>query len=323
MTRTSALLEGILCAVGAGLLWGLVFVTPVLLPDYSPAALSLGRYLAFGMVAVALAWPIRALLRALNAAQWRTALALALIGNLVYYFALAAGIQAAGAPLASVIIGTLPVVIAIVANRTASQHAEQSLPWRVLAPSMALIAVGIALVNRDEMRQMGLLTVNMMLVLGLSANLVAVAAWTWYPIRNARFMKAHPTVSSHAWATAQGLATLPLALLGLAIYACVKWVQAPDGGLMVALVGPRPWHYLMLMITIAIGASWIGTLLWNRASRLLPTALAGQLIVFETMAALAYAYGLRGAWPAPTSVLGIALLLMGVLAAVRAFQRTP
>ncbi len=37
------LATGIAFALAAGLAWGLVFVTPVLLPDYSPAMLTFGR----------------------------------------------------------------------------------------------------------------------------------------------------------------------------------------------------------------------------------------------------------------------------------------
>jgi Zn-dependent protease with chaperone function len=59
-------------------------------------------------------------------------------------------------------------------------------------------------------------------------------------------------------------------------------------------------------------SSWLGTRLWNQASRLLPTSLTGQLIVFETLAALAFGYAWRGDWPAPTAALGICLLIAGV-----------
>ena len=44
----------------------------------------------------------------------------------------------------------------------------------------------------------------------------AVACWTWYPIRNADWLRAHPDRSPRTWATAQGLATLPLAAVGYA-----------------------------------------------------------------------------------------------------------
>ena len=71
------------------------------------------------------------------------------------------------------------------------------------------------------------------------------------------------------------------------------------------------------MIIIGLFSSWLGTLCWNEASQRLPTALAGQLIVFETLAALAYAFILRGSMPQPLTLVGIALLVIGVLRAVR------
>ncbi len=45
------MLLGLLFALGAGLMWGLVFVAPVMLPGYAPALLTVGRYLAFGLIA--------------------------------------------------------------------------------------------------------------------------------------------------------------------------------------------------------------------------------------------------------------------------------
>src|SRR6185312_9622697 len=55
-----------------------------------------------------------------------------------------------------------------------------------------------------------------------------------------------------------------------------------------AAPSPRPQSALFVGLMAAIGlfASWLGTLCWNEASQRLPTALAGQLIVFETLAAL-------------------------------------
>jgi drug/metabolite transporter (DMT)-like permease len=82
------LATGISFALAAGLAWGLVFVTPVLLPDYSPAMLTFGRYLAFGMVALPLAWRDRGALSRLSKADWIEALKLAAVGNVLYYLAL-------------------------------------------------------------------------------------------------------------------------------------------------------------------------------------------------------------------------------------------
>ena len=71
------------------------------------------------------------------------------------------------------------------------------------------------------------------------------------------------------------------------------------------------------MIIIGLFSSWLGTLCWNEASQRLPTALVGQLIVFETLAALAYAFILRGSMPQPLTLAGLDLLMIGVLSAVR------
>jgi drug/metabolite transporter (DMT)-like permease len=72
-----------------------------------------------------------------------------------------------------------------------------------------------------------------------------------------------------------------------------------------------------LMAAIGLLASWLGTLCWNAASQRLPTALAGQLIVFETLSALAYALALRGQWPEGLTLVGVVLLVAGVLSALR------
>mgnify|MGYP001288019920 CR=1 FL=1 len=110
--RTDTMWTGTLFALAAGLMWGLVFVGPLLLPEYPAALQSFGRYLAFGLIALPLAWLDRATLRTLTRADWIEAGKLALVGNIVYYLFLASAIQRAGGPLPTMIIGTLPVVIA-------------------------------------------------------------------------------------------------------------------------------------------------------------------------------------------------------------------
>lgn len=86
---------GVANALAAGLVWGLVFIAPVLLPEYPAAILSVARYLAFGLIALPLALADRTGLARLRPADWLEAARLSLVGNLVYYGFLAAGIQAA------------------------------------------------------------------------------------------------------------------------------------------------------------------------------------------------------------------------------------
>lgn len=306
---------GVVFALAAGLMWGLVFVGPLMLADYPAVMLSFGRYLAFGLIALPLAWWDRAHLRRLTRADWTEALKLALVGNVVYYLFLSSAIQRAGAPLPTMIIGTLPVVIATCANwRNAARDGR--LPWRRLAPSLALIALGIGLVNHAEWVAMRADPAADLPRYALGALLAvgAVVCWTWYPLRNADWLRAHPDRSPRGWATAQGVATLPLATLGFA--ATWLWFAATDAPWDMPF-GPRPAAYVGLMLAIGLLSSWLGTLCWNEASQRLPTHLSGQLIVFETLSALAYAFVLRGQWPEPATLAGIALLVAGVVWALR------
>jgi len=136
------MLAGVGFALAAGLMWGLVFVGPLMLPEYPAAWQVVGRYLAFGMLAVPLAWMDRNELRQLSRADWLEAFKLTLIGNFLYYMCLASAIKRAGAPLPTMVIGTLPVVISISAN-ILNRKRDGVLPWHQLVPCIAVISLGI------------------------------------------------------------------------------------------------------------------------------------------------------------------------------------
>ena len=334
-----ALLTGTLYALAAGLMWGLVFIAPTLLADYPATLLVVGRYLAFGLIALPLAWWDRARLAELTHADWLEALKLSAVGNLLYYLCLAAAIQRAGGPLPTMLIGTLPVVIAIASNLRGSaavRARDGRLPWARLAPSLLLIAAGIACVNQSELQQLqhrGGIDLQRYAEGALLA-LAAVACWTWYPIRNADWLREHKDRSATAWATAQGLATLPLALLGYGLlWGWTAWAGTGDELVLPTMpeipamptmpFGPRPAAFIGWMLVIGFFASWLGTLCWNVASQRLPPALGGQLIVFETLAALAYAFALRGQAPEALTLAGIVLLVSGVVMALRRGRPVP
>jgi drug/metabolite transporter (DMT)-like permease len=306
--------SGLLYALTAGLMWGLVFVGPLLLPEYPATLQSFGRYLAFGLIALPLGWLDRRRLGELTRADWLEALKLAAVGNVIYYLFLASSIQRAGGPLPTMIIGTLPVVIAITANLRGGGEAK--LPWLRMLPSLGLIAAGIALVNHVEIEhlQQDRSADIGRYALGAALAVGAVVCWTWYPIRNAEWLRAHPDRNPRTWATAQGLATLPLALIG---YAGAWAWSALSGDAFPMPFGPRAADFLLLMFAIGLFASWLGTVCWNEASQRLPPSLAGQLIVFETLAALSYAFVLRHQWPQPQTLAGIGLLIAGVMWALR------
>ncbi|MGE6301112.1 DMT family transporter [Serratia liquefaciens] len=304
---------GVLFALSAGLMWGLIFVGPVLIPEYPAALQSTGRYLAFGLIALPLAWFDRHRLKKLHRHDWLEALKLTAIGNLLYYLCLASAIQRTGAPVSTMIIGTLPVVISVTANLFYSQH-DGRLSWRKLTPALVLIACGLGLVNVAELQGNTAPVDVWRYTSGLGLAVLAVACWTWFPLRNARWLRENPGQRSATWATAQGLVTLPLALIGYVVVCGQLAFIQPEFALP---FGPRPEVFVPLMIAIGMLCSWIGALCWNEASQRLPTVLVGPLIVFEILAGLAYTFMLRQAWPPLLTLGGIACLIVGVVSAMR------
>ncbi len=127
----------------------------------------------------------------MSRADWLVAVKLAIIGNLLYYLCVASAIQRAGGPLPTMIIGTLPVTIAVTANLSAGRDGR--LPWIRLAPALALIIIGMGFVNnveiaalRDGAADTTRYAQGALLAFG------AVACWTWYPLRNAVWLRANP-----------------------------------------------------------------------------------------------------------------------------------
>ena len=313
------MISGVLYALLAGLMWGLIFVGPLIVPEYPAVLQSMGRYLALGLIALPIARLGRARLRQLVRKDWVTALTLTMMGNLIYYVCLASAIQRTGAPVSTMIIGTLPVVIPVFANLLYSQR-DGKLSWWRLSPALVLIGIGLLCVNISELNQ-GLPDFSgWRYGSGIALALVSVVCWAWYALRNARWLRENPDKHPMMWATAQALVTLPVSLVGY-IAACL-WLngQTPDFALP---FGPRPGVFIGLMIAIAVLCSWVGALCWNVASQKLPTVILGPLIVFETLAGLLYTFILREEFPPLLTVSGIALLMVGVVIAVRAKPQKP
>jgi len=307
------MISGVLYALLAGLMWGLIFVGPLIVPEYPALLQSMGRYLALGLIAVPLAWLGRKRLRKLTRRDWLTALALTIMGNLVYYACLASAIQRTGAPVSTMIIGTLPVVIPVFANLLYS-HRDGKLAWSKMMPALVCIAIGLACVNVAELQHGVADAGGWRYVSGILLAATSVVCWAWYALRNARWLRENPDKNPMMWATAQALVTLPVSLLGYVVVCGWLSGQQPEFALP---FGPRPWIFIGLMVAIAVLCSWVGALCWNIASQRLPTVILGPLIVFETLAGLLYTFLLRQSLPPVLTASGIVLLIVGVTLAVR------
>jgi len=137
------MLIGVAAGILAGALWGLTFVAPLVTAPYSPFDLTVGRYLAFGLASLAVLAPGGfPVLRALPRRDWLLVGLLGFAGNVGYYLAMSLAVPRAGTAVVALVIGCLPVVMAVLGNK-----GPQRVPLRRLVPSLLLIAAGLLAVN--------------------------------------------------------------------------------------------------------------------------------------------------------------------------------
>ena len=72
---------------------------------------------------------------------------------------------------------------------------------------------------------------------------------------------------------------------------------------------------------VAVFASIVGNALWNRMSRLLPLTLAGQMITFETLFALLYAFAWEHRGPSALEALAFVLVVASVVTCLAAHRK--
>lgn len=294
---------GIVSGILAGALWGLVFLTPALTAGFLPIQLSAGRYLAYGLIAMLLLAPSwRRLARTLTRRDWLTLFWLSLAGNTVYYVFLASAVQSGGVAMTSLVIGLLPIAVMLVGSRD-----RDGVPLRRLLPSLAMSALGLGCVSWQSLAGTGMHGS----AFGLLCAIGALVSWTLYAVGNSRALARLHDVSAHEWSLLVGLVTGAQALL-LAVPAFVlaPGAHAASGWLSFAGV----------MAAVAVLCSVMGNALWNRASRLLPLALTGQMIVFETLFALLYGFLWEHRWPTVMESLAMLLLVGGVLSCASAHR---
>ena len=299
--RDTRLLRGTAQGVSAGALWGLVFLAPQVLHGFAALQLSAARYLAYGAIAVVLIAPRwRALWPRLGRSDLGALVQLALLGNIVYYLMLATAVQWAGGAATALIIGLMPLVVAVLGSREPG-----AVPLRRLVAPLALGGLGTVLVGWEALQgghgPGGDLITR---AAGLLCGFGALACWTGYTVVNRRWLARRPDFSAHDASLLVGVMTGALAL-GLAVPAFAGPSSAHT---------PADWlGFWGMALTVAVFASVVGNACWNRAGRLLPLALMGQMIVFETLFGMLYGFLWDGRGPTVREVTAVLCLLGGVV----------
>ncbi|PQZ81124.1 MULTISPECIES: DMT family transporter [unclassified Brevundimonas] len=308
--RNNRTTVGVACGIGAGALWGLVFLAPELARDFNPLQLTVGRYLAYGLIAGLLLAPRwKAVMAWIGRRDWLTLFWLALTGNTLYYILLSGAVQTGGIAMTSLVIGFLPVAVTIIGSRD-----HGAVPLTQLYLPLLLCIAGAVCIGWQALAAPAE-TSHMTRFTGFACAVGALASWTFFAVRNARRLRRLEGVSAHDWnlltgivTGAQSLLLLPVALL----FAAGAQHEAAD------------WMRLAgVSVGVAVLASIVGNNLWNRMSRLLPLTLVGQMILFETLFALIYGFAWEQRPPTAMEALAFVLVVLSVATCLRAHRGRP
>lgn len=289
-------------------MWGLVFLAPKFVPEASPFLMSAGRYIAYGLIAALLIAPRwKRLVGLLDRKVWWALIWLSLCGNVVYYLFLVVSVHYAGVAASALIVGAVPVVVALWGLRD-----KNSPPLWKVGPPIAVAALAIILIGYESVTR-GKLAADASgasVAIGLVAALIALVLWTAYAVGNSRWMGRLTTVSSHDWSLLIGVVTGGLSLF-----------LVPMAMLTMGDLPANFWsRFVLVSIGIAILASVVGNAFWNRASRLLPLTMLGQMIVFETLFAFLYGFIWEQRGPSVIEIISMALMVISVVWCVRAHR---
>lgn len=294
---TKNLTLGILAGIATGMLWGIVFVVPQTLPDFTPLELSLGRYLFFG---IASSFTLRRTwtdFKGFSTRDKGTVMLLSASGFWLYTILLFWAVDAAGSVLATLVIGLLPITIPLAAKKT----------WKLdkfFAAGLALILIGLLVL---ELAPLMTHTAGSFSLQGLIPLLSCLVLWTWFGIRNTEFVRKHPKAKV-SLTNLMGLSSfLILAVIGALAVDIPALIRHPHFG-----------TFMLWSAIIGFGSSWMANVLWNICSKNCPATISGPLVVAETTFGLIYTFMFQTRLPTMPESAAILLFGLGVFLAIRA-----
>ena len=144
---------GVLQGVLAGALWGLIYIAPLMVPEYNPVLVALSRFIMFGFVSLPFIYILRRDLKKFSRADVWEAFRLPFLGNVVFYSLITICIRLAGAPLAGMFMAVIPVLVAVSSNFLC-RGSDRALSWSAITPPLIVILVGLVIANWSEFKYM-------------------------------------------------------------------------------------------------------------------------------------------------------------------------
>lgn len=298
--------KGITFALGACLIWGLIFVIPQFMGTFSAIEITMGRYSVYGMLSLLIFFRKKESCK-YPLAIWGRAIYFSLAATFGYYICLILSLRYTSPAVSTMILSIAPITISLYGNLKEREIRFQKL----LFPSLLILA-GLAIINVPHFQG----NPSSSYFLGLLLCLGSLSAWTWYVVANSRFLKDHPEVSFSNWTTLVGVATL----FWVFCFGSFSTLFFPKEFALERLLQPGSslTQFLLWSSILGVCCSWVGAFFWNQASFRLPVSLAGQLTIFETIFGLTFVYMYEKRFPSPLESLGVMLLLTAVFYGITA-----
>lgn len=296
------MLLGILAGLGTCALWGLTFIAPRAVEPFTAWDLTIARYGIFGAACLLLMLDRRFRPTGIAPARMLVGLLLGGVGYVGYFVCAAYAVTLAGTVIPPLVIGLMPVMTALIANRR-----EKAVECQDIALPLAMICVGLLVANLQTITS-SQPAVRQTAWLGTMMALAALIIWVTYGIANAAIMRKADAPDGLRWTGLQGLG----AALGSATLLPLAGFDAPPE----AFAPFATWAIVM-----GLAGSWLATWLWAIASRRLPLTLSAQLIIAETAFGLGYGFLYDGRWPTWAEAFGCCLQIIGVAFGIRAMAK--
>ncbi|GLS34860.1 membrane protein [Mesorhizobium tianshanense] len=301
---------GVFAALFAAFAFSLNFIVPFIIGDYSTFDFALIRHVVSALVGFGILFSEKGVMQYLTIRNWLATLGLAFIGYVGYFLTVTGAAIFCGPVIAPAFLGLVPIVLAIVGNRR-----QESLPWRFLMMPLMLVVIGLALVNGTALTADTLGSVRSLWI-GIPLALVAVVLWVWFAIANQAALATRPDMPLGAWSALILVAGGVQMLAFLPVGAALGLFQLPKLGFGWDAAG----SLYLWGVSLALMATVCGVWAWNVASRNLPVALGAQLIVSETAFGVIGGLVVHARWPTEMEAGGIAVLIAGVVLAIRVFH---
>lgn len=296
---------GVLAGLTTCALWGLTYVVPRMVGPFSAIDLTVARYAVFMAASILVMLHPKVRARRLTRDQIVIGLGTGVVGYVGFFLAAAYAVQLAGAAIPPLMIGAMPVLLAVIAN-----YRDRTISWRRLALPMLVIASGVMIVNIAALQ--GVAVDNRLaLAAGIFLSLVSLAIWVAYGLVVGRIMQRPDAPDTMQWTGIQGIGA------GLGSLFLIPFTSL---GSNLSFTADQGLGFLGWALVMGLLGAWFATWCWGFAARRLPLALSAQLIVAETVFGLVYGFLFEARWPTAAESIGAALQIGGMIAAVTVFS---